>query len=321
VSPQRIGLRRLSADACPRRIRRFVEPALLLLVNRRPSHGYALIEGLRSLGLGRYPIDSSAIYRSLRRLEGAGMVRSTWETEIAAGPPRRVYTITPAGESYLADWVEDLQATEAMLRVFLGAYRAAPAAMPEPVDRRRASGRARPADPSQSPSSKEEVPMKVVVSSQGPGLDAAISPTFGRCPTFVFADTDTMQVSSVSNPAQNAPGGAGIEAAQFVASRGAQAVLTGKVGPNASAVLSEASLAVYLVGSQTVGQALEAFRAGKLTRFSPEAPQATIQGSLGPTALSPARDAELAALAAEAAELRGRLAAIVTRITELEKEA
>jgi len=66
------------------------------------------MEGLGSLGLERYPTDSSVFYRALRRLENAGIVKSDWDTEIAAGPPRRMYTITASGEDFLADWVEDL---------------------------------------------------------------------------------------------------------------------------------------------------------------------------------------------------------------------
>ena len=154
--------------------------------------------------------------------------------------------------------------------------------------------------------------MKVVVCSEGPGLDADTSPVFGRCPMYVFVDTDTMNVVSISNPAQNAPGGAGIEAAQFVVSEGAQAVIAGNVGPNACTVLSGAGVPVYLVTQSTVAQAVEDYRLGSLSQLSPSTP--TSGRSRQP------RDRELAALAAEAAELRKRLAAIMTRINELDKE-
>ncbi len=87
-------------------------------------HGYALMEGLLSLGLGEYPIDSSAIYRTLRSLERGGMVQSQWDIEATAGPPRRVYTITKRGETYLAQWAEDIHATDRMLHAFLEAYEA-----------------------------------------------------------------------------------------------------------------------------------------------------------------------------------------------------
>ena len=106
----------------PQRIRRFVEPALLLLLHMRPRHGYGLIEGLQMVGFGNYPVDTSAIYRILRQLETAGMVTSRWDTESTAGPPRRVYCLTDDGNQYLAAWVGDLRATDSILHRFLDAY-------------------------------------------------------------------------------------------------------------------------------------------------------------------------------------------------------
>jgi PadR family transcriptional regulator, regulatory protein PadR len=120
MAPERS--RRGRRGACPRRISRFVEPVLLLLLCRRPLHGYALMEGLHSLGFEQYPVDFSAVYRTLRRLEETGMVRSDWDLEETAGPPRRVYEITDAGQTYLAHWVQDLRATDRILHEFLDAY-------------------------------------------------------------------------------------------------------------------------------------------------------------------------------------------------------
>jgi len=75
--------------------------------------------------------------------------------------------------------------------------------------------------------------MRVVVTSNGTDLSAEASPSFGRCLTYVFVDTETMEFEAVANPAANASGGAGIQAAQFVIEQGVQAVLSGNVGPNA----------------------------------------------------------------------------------------
>lgn len=49
--------------------------------------------------------------------------------------------------------------------------------------------------------------MKIVVSADGPDLDAPASPVFGRCPMYVFVDTDSMASEDVENPAINAAGG------------------------------------------------------------------------------------------------------------------
>ncbi|MBC7256017.1 MAG: helix-turn-helix transcriptional regulator [Chloroflexi bacterium] len=106
----------------PRRIRRFIEPALLLLLHHGPAHGYGLLEGLRALGLEDYPADISAVYRILYALEAQGMVISHMEAERSGGPPRRVYQLTEAGDAYLRAWVEDLRATDRILHQFLDAY-------------------------------------------------------------------------------------------------------------------------------------------------------------------------------------------------------
>jgi len=110
--------------------------------------------------------------------------------------------------------------------------------------------------------------MKVVVSANGLDLNAPASSVFGRCPAYVFVDTETMAYEGVENPAQAASGGAGIQAAQFVVNKGAQAVLSGNLGPNAFNVLAAANVPVYLVPQGTVREAVEAFKAGRLQQMS-----------------------------------------------------
>jgi len=106
----------------PRRIRRFVEPALLLLLHNEPTHGYRLLEGLGQLGLETYPVDASVVYRILRDLEETGVITSEWETEDTGGPARRVYKLTGEGDIRLKAWVEELRATDQILHRFLEAY-------------------------------------------------------------------------------------------------------------------------------------------------------------------------------------------------------
>ena len=106
--------------------------------------------------------------------------------------------------------------------------------------------------------------MHVMISSSEPSLDAAVSPVFGRCPYYILIDTDTMAVQMFANPAQNASGGAGIQAAQFIVEKGAQALITGNVGPNAMEVLSAAGVFVYQIASGSVAAALDALIQGQL---------------------------------------------------------
>ncbi len=109
--------------------------------------------------------------------------------------------------------------------------------------------------------------MKVVVTAQGMGLDSPSSPVFGRCPAFVFVDTETWQFEGLANASAAAGGGAGIQAAQLVLDKGAQAVLSHNLGPNAFAVLQAAGVEVYEIDAGTVRQAVEAFVAAKLPRM------------------------------------------------------
>jgi predicted Fe-Mo cluster-binding NifX family protein len=95
-----------------------------------------------------------------------------------------------------------------------------------------------------------------------------VSPVFGRCPVYVFVDTETMQFESAGNPAMSAPGGAGIQAAQFAVSKGVTAALTGNVGPNAFNVLQAAGIAIYPVAGGTVREVVEALKSGQLQPIS-----------------------------------------------------
>lgn len=106
--------------------------------------------------------------------------------------------------------------------------------------------------------------MKIVVTAEGKDLDAQASSLFGRCPYYIFVDPESLEFEAIENPALNASGGAGIQAAQLVAGRGVEAVVSGNVGPNAFEVLHAAGLTAYLFGGGTVRQAIEAYKAGSL---------------------------------------------------------
>jgi predicted Fe-Mo cluster-binding NifX family protein len=93
-----------------------------------------------------------------------------------------------------------------------------------------------------------------------------VDPRFGRCQFHVIVDTETMAFEALPNSGMNAPSGAGIGAAQAVAQRGAEAVITGSLGPNATTVLSQAGLQMYTGAGGSVRQAVEAFRSGKLSQ-------------------------------------------------------
>lgn len=160
--------------------------------------------------------------------------------------------------------------------------------------------------------------MKIVVTAEGNELNAPTSPRFGRCPTYIFVESETMAFEAVPNPAMSAPGGAGIQAAQFVVERGAEAVLTGNVGPNAANVFQAAGIVLYPHSETTVRAAVEAFRAGRLAPAS--GPTVEAHAGMG-VGRSRAREAEIATLKGMAADLRQQLADVIDRIAKLEQES
>lgn len=105
---------------CSRRMVRFLDPVLLLLLHRRQAHGYTLLEQLTEFGLEN--LNPGVIYRTLRDMEDMGWVTSTWDEEQTQGPPRRVYRITDEGDNALAQWVQDLGETRDLVDRFMEAY-------------------------------------------------------------------------------------------------------------------------------------------------------------------------------------------------------
>jgi len=106
--------------------------------------------------------------------------------------------------------------------------------------------------------------MTICITSSGQELDAPVNPSFGRAPYFLFVDPETLAIEAI----KNTPGahGAGVQAAQTVASKGANVVITGNVGPNAHQGLSAAKIKIYVGAKGTAKEALEDYRAGRLTR-------------------------------------------------------
>jgi predicted Fe-Mo cluster-binding NifX family protein len=106
--------------------------------------------------------------------------------------------------------------------------------------------------------------MKVAISAYGQDLDAEINPRFGRCDFLLIVDTDTMKYESFSNESINLSGGAGVQTASFVISKGAQAVLTGSCGPKAMEVFNSAGVAVYPGQTGNVAQAVNRLKNNEL---------------------------------------------------------
>ena len=110
--------------------------------------------------------------------------------------------------------------------------------------------------------------MRIAISATGPTLDTEVDPRFGRCQYFIVVDPETMQFEAVENSSAMASGGAGISAAQMIASKGVEAVLTGNCGPNAYQVLSAAGIQVITGVSGKVRDAIQGYKSGKFQASS-----------------------------------------------------
>ncbi len=104
--------------------------------------------------------------------------------------------------------------------------------------------------------------MKIAVAATGPGLDARTDPRFGRCACFLIVDTETLTFELLENSASMGVSGAGVAAAQLVASSGASVVATWGLGVTAFHVLRSAGIEVFRTSASTVRLAVEEYRAG-----------------------------------------------------------
>jgi predicted Fe-Mo cluster-binding NifX family protein len=186
--------------------------------------------------------------------------------------------------------------------------------------------------------------MKVAVSSTGTELDSPIEPRFGRCAYFITVETDDMNFEVFDNQSIALGGGAGIQSAQFIASKGASAVLTGNCGPNAMQALTAAGVKVVIGQAGTVRQAVERYKKGE-TQAASEANvgahygagkgggmgggmgrgmgrrmQAISPGSTGPAAFSSSKADEIRTLKEQAKDLMGQIQEIERRISSLEED-
>ncbi len=111
--------------------------------------------------------------------------------------------------------------------------------------------------------------MKIAVTAAGKTLDAPVDPRFGRCPFFIFIDSETLDFEAIENPCLHAGQEAGFRAGQLMADQDVQYVLTGNCGPNAHQVLSARGISIIVGCSGTIREVVELFRAGKLPGLAP----------------------------------------------------
>ena len=108
---------------------------------------------------------------------------------------------------------------------------------------------------------------KIAVSSEGPTLDDLVDPRFGRAGGFLIVDLETEETQYIDNGAsQTMSQGAGIQAAENVATAGAEVVLSGYIGPKAFQALTTGGIKVGQdCENMTVREAVEKFKKGEIS--------------------------------------------------------
>jgi DNA-binding PadR family transcriptional regulator len=94
--------------------------SMLLVLGEAPAHGYDLPALLAPLGLPR--ADRGFVYRTLRVMEGEGLVTSAWDPS-RGGPARRTYRVTPAGQEWAASASASLREADRHMARWLARYR------------------------------------------------------------------------------------------------------------------------------------------------------------------------------------------------------
>jgi poly-beta-hydroxybutyrate-responsive repressor len=99
---------------------RWMEPFVLALLANGSAHGYAVVGELAQLGITNGSVDVGQVYRTLRDLEKAGQVRSTWTT--GTGPARRDYELTATGWEALDEWAAVMKERTRLVAEFDALY-------------------------------------------------------------------------------------------------------------------------------------------------------------------------------------------------------
>ena len=106
--------------------------------------------------------------------------------------------------------------------------------------------------------------MNIAISSSGKTLDSSLDPRFGRCACFLIVNPADMRYEAFDNQSATQSSGAGIQAAQFLADKNVNVVITGHVGPNAVQTLEAAGIDIFAEQQGTIKEVVEKYKSGGL---------------------------------------------------------
>jgi DNA-binding PadR family transcriptional regulator len=91
-------------------LERFIRPAVLMVLAQGSQYGYRIVQQLAETpGFGGQKPNTAGVYRCLKLMAEEGSIVPSWELS-ESGPAKRRYTLSPAGEACLANWLETLAA-------------------------------------------------------------------------------------------------------------------------------------------------------------------------------------------------------------------
>ncbi|MHA1667800.1 MAG: NifB/NifX family molybdenum-iron cluster-binding protein [Candidatus Heimdallarchaeaceae archaeon] len=94
--------------------------------------------------------------------------------------------------------------------------------------------------------------------------DSLMDSRFGRCFYYLLYDNETSKIEIVENLATHARGGAGIQAVEFLVSKGVGAVIVPEVGPNADRVLRSSKVKIFQGTNISAKELIEKWKKNEL---------------------------------------------------------
>ncbi len=111
--------------------------------------------------------------------------------------------------------------------------------------------------------------MRIAVPSSGPAVTDPFDTRFGRAPYIIMVTPETGETVSIQNSLSTESGGVGPQVVQLLVQNQVTHLIAPRIGGNAETALFAAGIAVFIwEGAGTVSDALEQFKAGKLTELA-----------------------------------------------------
>lgn len=100
-------------------IRGYNDYIILAVLMEGPSYGYAISKAIRKRTEDTYVMKETTLYSALNRLQAKGFVLPVKGSVTTKGSKRTYFRITPEGEVYLKEIIDEWKAAQAVINAFL----------------------------------------------------------------------------------------------------------------------------------------------------------------------------------------------------------